>query len=531
MELAALHPAIPHILTLVFGFTACSVSGILSMGEGIVFMLLYNISRSSGLLGDNASYFNGLLLAQVLGFCTGLPIIFAGRHEMSLTLGYGILMTIVSLRFITMGVGLLLSGHEDAALGYAAAMFMMFSFVQLSHATLQFGEERALETGSAPASSPRRPDAILDASGTIVISTQDVYSAPHGHLLQPLNDHLLQLISKLAHCLRAHPHHLAPLYNASPRSTAHSCCNFILTTLFPDDGSPTTDRQMSAALAALIHAEASACTDTSLLLREDSLAALLVSSYCLRKQPQDFLSRLLHPIFCGVRAADTATSSSSGHQRHIHYGSAAVSEGTWSVGVIEACLRGMITEICARMHELPLGVKCSSAALVNAVSTLPQHQHQPLSHAAAIGSILFLRYIVPFTVQYGMQHPSAQRFFIDIGAALQKISNGTEFPAAHKLSSLNAALRELSATLHVSLLATCSACGQSHVTDIQLASLSSTTPEPLSCPSINLHDVDINNLRIIVPLERSVVVGKTTLCAEAGEEHVWGLRRTLTDCL
>ena len=46
MESTWLRPALPHALPLAFAFVSCFISGTLAIGEGIVFMLLYNISRS-----------------------------------------------------------------------------------------------------------------------------------------------------------------------------------------------------------------------------------------------------------------------------------------------------------------------------------------------------------------------------------------------------------------------------------------------------------------------------------------------------
>jgi hypothetical protein len=65
---------------------------------------------------------------------------------------------------------------------------------------------------------------------------------------------------------------------------------------------------------------------------------------------------------------------------------------------------------------------------------------------------VFLRGIVPYTIQHAAHHVFARQTFNDIASILQKISNGTQFSPAHKLSSFNPEIQTLSLKLHSSLL-------------------------------------------------------------------------------
>ena len=104
MEAVLQHITAPQMLPIAFGFISCLVSGTLALGEGIIFMLLYEVSRSYGLFGVNTSRFEGILFSLLISTFSQLPIVFAGRHEMSIVLGYGVCMGVVSLVFITLGV-------------------------------------------------------------------------------------------------------------------------------------------------------------------------------------------------------------------------------------------------------------------------------------------------------------------------------------------------------------------------------------------------------------------------------------------
>jgi hypothetical protein len=355
---------LPHQLTLVYAFVSCLVAGTLVIGEGIIFMLLYNISRSYGLFGDNTSRFKGVLLSQVISACSQLPIVFAGRHEMSTVLGYGLCMVVVSLSFITMGVGMLLSGHESEALMYAAAFFMLFSFYQLLKVAFEFGEERL--GSNSDAAEP----AQLDASGTYVISHQkntiEAVGIPYRH------------VAMLVRVIRQQPHCLAPLYHVGARADADVCARFIQSCVFADDGTASSDQKLSCCIAALITNEVSFCKDLTTLLREDSLASKMVGLYCRRRQSLAALSQILDPIFDGI----------------IRECPAPIADPLSVSLQLPAALTNIIAAICSRSHQLPLGVQQSTAALLRALHENQLHTNQPLSVASAAGSIVFLRCIV-----------------------------------------------------------------------------------------------------------------------------------------
>lgn len=417
----------PQFLPVVFGFVSCFVSGTLALGEGVIFMLLYEVSRSYGLFGVNTSRFEGVLFSLLISVFSQLPIIFAGRYEMSAVLGYGVCMALVSLCFITTGVGMLVSGHEEI-LGYAAAGFMVFSFFQLLKASLEFGEKRANDRS---AMSPRYHQVLLDSTGTAVISAH--------HSAAEFSHHQEHVVSELVRGFRDQPSSLSALHDVSPLANVDVCHRVIVNIIFPDDCSSYTDRRFSKCIASMVSSEASSCKDMATLLREDSLALKLMGAYCRRQDSQSIIGRILDPVFEAIvhdlSAADAA--SPAQQMRELH-----------------SALNKIIPKLCSCMHDLPLGVQESAAALVQSLLNRQHHQNQPLTLASAVGSLVFLRCIVPYTVDYGIKHAQVQRFFIDISSVLQKISNGAEFPPAHRLFEMNAAIKILSPTLHSSFMST-----------------------------------------------------------------------------
>ena len=64
--------------------------------------------------------------------------------------------------------------------------------------------------------------------------------------------------------------------------------------------------------------------------------------------------------------------------------------------LLRVSVGNIISEISARLLELPLGIQESSAALVRALRHHHHHHTQPLSVASAVGSIIFLRCVVPY---------------------------------------------------------------------------------------------------------------------------------------
>lgn len=252
MDSTWLHPALPHALPLAFAFASCFVSGTLAIGEGIVFMLLYNISRSYGLLGGGAPRFQGVLFSQLISAFSQLPVVFAGRHEMAIVLGYGVVMVIVSLCFITLGVGMLLSGQEDVFLLYSGGVFMLFSFWQILKCSVEFGEERL--NCAAPVSR----QVTLDPTGTSVISTLD-YSP----------ETLALDFSLLSRLLQSQPRSLSVLHDTSPPCNSDLCVKILQTVVFPDDNSSDTELMLCRCIASMLAAHVAACSDLSTLLRED----------------------------------------------------------------------------------------------------------------------------------------------------------------------------------------------------------------------------------------------------------------------
>jgi hypothetical protein len=77
--------------------------------------------------------------------------------------------------------------------------------------------------------------------------------------------------------------------------------------------------------------------------------------------------------------------------------------------------------------------------------------------ACSVGSIVFLRFIVPHIAMYDQlnsnslpssEHESVKSFFLDAASSLMKMSNGASFPLSHKLSNLNETVHDLSVNVH-----------------------------------------------------------------------------------
>jgi hypothetical protein len=485
METVLLNVMAPQYLPILFGFISCFVSGTLALGEGVIFMLLYEVSCSYGVFGVHSTRFQGVLFSLLISVFSQLPIIFAGRYEMSTVIGYGVCMALVSLCFITMGVSMLVSGHEDV-LAYAAVGFMGFSFYQLLKASLEFGEQRCDQRSPT---SPQCPQVLLDSTGTAVVSRQHG-SAEFSHRQK-------HLISELVLGLRHKPSGLAALLDVSPLANVELCHRVIITIVFPDDDSPNTDQMLSKCIASMVHAEASSCTDMTTLLREDSLASKLLGAYCSRKSSQLCLSRILDHVFEAV-ANDVSASDTASPAQHLRE--------------LRSALNKIVPEVCSRMHLLPLGVQDSAAALVQALLARQHHQKQPLTVAAAVGSLVFLRCVVPHTVAYGARHAHLQKFFVDISSILQKISNGAEFQPCHRLVEMNAVISVLSPALHASFMSTFAAV-TSRLAEVEAPpSCSSSSDAAFDLSDREDHARSKDDIRCFVHLLAASAAARATCC-------------------
>ena len=79
------------------------------------------------------------------------------------------------------------------------------------------------------------------------------------------------------------------MWSVGDKSSVDLCKKVILESVFPDDGSIDTDLQLGRLLGMFVLHEVENCKDFETLLRNNSLAALLSSSYCSRKSAQAFL--------------------------------------------------------------------------------------------------------------------------------------------------------------------------------------------------------------------------------------------------
>jgi hypothetical protein len=239
--------------------------------------------------------------------------------------------------------------------------------------------------------------------------------------------------------IREHPQFLSVLWDCSPKHTREICKKIILQHIFPEGGADFLEVQFAQLLHALFDAEVSGSLDLDKLLREDSLACVLSSAYGRRPRALSFARELLDPIFADP-LRDLAARVDSASE-------------SYDPAALDATLRKTVREISSRIQEFPVGFVFASSAIVGALKAHLQHQPgSSLTATSAVSSVLMLRYIVPFIVQYGHGYPpAAQAFFRDLGVAVQKACSGSKFSPNHKLELLNAALAELSPVLEDAL--------------------------------------------------------------------------------
>ena len=266
---------------------------------------------------------------------------------------------------------------------------------------------------------------------------------------RPSDDVVLSIASKVFINLRVKPDCLSSVWSVDDKSSVDLCKKVILESVFPDDGSIDTDLQLGRLLGMFVLHEVENCKDFETLLRSNSLAALLSSSYCSRKSAQAFLEELLNPILKDVV-----------HDPRIH------SEESERTVLLQQALHRIVSVICSKIHSLPIGLSFIAENIFAGLSTHASHNDdaqdvRELSAACAIGSIVFLRFIVPHVTMYAQHHAdtlpsseqaSMQRFLLQLGSSLQKMSNGTLFPAAHKLVLLNETVKDLTVNVQSAFL-------------------------------------------------------------------------------
>jgi len=266
---------------------------------------------------------------------------------------------------------------------------------------------------------------------------------------RPGDDVLLNIASNVFINLRLKPDCLSSLWSVEDKTSVNLCKKVILETVFPDDGSIDTDLQLGRLMGMFVLHEVEHCKDVDTLLRDNSLAALLSSSYCNRKSAQAFLEEFLNPILKDVVL-----------DPKIH------SEGSERTVLLQQSLHRIVSIICSKVHFLPIGL---AFVAENIFAGLKAHAFdegdaqdvRELSAACAVGSIVFLRFIVPHVTMYARNHANAlpssdqtamQRFLLELGSSLQKMSNGTSFPASHNLVMLNETVNDLTVSVQSAFL-------------------------------------------------------------------------------
>ena len=309
--------------------------------------------------------------------------------------------------------------------------------------------------------------------------------------VQPTLHSAANLFSQLRH----NPHFMNVLWDSRPKRNEEICKKIILQNIFPEDADECgqLDGQFAQLLHSLFQAEVAGCTDLNRVLREDSLACVLAAAYGRRERAQSFARELLEPIF-----AESLRDSS------IRIGSTSES---YSLELLDATFKKSIVAICSRIEEFPVGFVFSSSAIVNALKSHPQNIGTSLSATSAVGAVVFLRYIVPFVVQYGQgRQPVAERFFCDLGNVLQKSCSRSTFAPNHKNESLNATLQEVSVNLEEAFARLSSlpplpaSAHQSTSTNATLES-----PHEVDAEELYLFVSSLSSMKSIAPLPSSVL--------------------------
>ena len=250
-----------------------------------------------------------------------------------------------------------------------------------------------------------------------------------------LSESTLRSASNLFAQIRQNPQSLTVLWDCGSKANVEICKKIVLQHIFPEDSGHGNARQFARLLYMLFEAEVAGSTDLKYLLRENSLACVLAAAYGRGKLAESFARELLDPIF-----VETLREPS------IRIGSTSES---YDAALLDATLKKAVVALCSRMHELPIGFACASSAIVSALRSHPLNEvGKSLSATSAVGAIVFLRYLVPFVIQYGQgRQPVAQRFFIDLGSTMQKVSNSSTFASNHKHASMNTTIEQLAAML------------------------------------------------------------------------------------
>ena len=258
------------------------------------------------------------------------------------------------------------------------------------------------------------------------------------------DDVVLRTSSNVFINLRLNPSSLSALSGKLDSSGIALCQSVILESLFPDDGSIETDLQLSRLLGQFIFLEVAACKDLETLLRDNSLSALLASSYCKRKSAQTFLLENLNPIL-----RDTVLDP------NIH------GEDAERIELMQQLLQRIVSVVCAKVHSLPIGLAFISENIyagMKAHAYTDNDSQDAREHiaACAVGSIVFLRFIVPHIAMHyqanpsnlpSSEHAAVQKFFVEAASCLMKMSNGTIFPPTHKLSVVNQTVKDLTSSV------------------------------------------------------------------------------------
>jgi fucose permease len=270
-----------------------------------------------------------------------------------------------------------------------------------------------------------------------------MHSSPASFEMQSLPTgplHPLSLYSsRLFIALIQNPAVVGCLGRLEARGDVDVCKRVIVEIIFPPSQShlQTRPRPFSVCLSSLFATEISACTDLKRLLRENSLACIVGSSYCKSSVPRDFLAATLKPIFDLALQHPSLQGPSQGNV----------------TGLFVSVLRRVIEEIRGSINSstdssrvtIPDTIIASSLAIAAALKAHPLHNPpQTPSVESAVASFVFLRFIVPFVVSFGVGRPQPQqKFFVDLGTVLQKLCSHSSFGPGHNLEFLNGEMGSL----------------------------------------------------------------------------------------
>lgn len=135
----------------IFAFGANVVSGVTNFGDGVFFIICWNLFGEFGPVNpDKYTYIDAILYSSMLPLASIPALVYAARTEMWLTNGYGLAHSATAAFSSVLGVWFLLYVNPSVAEDSAGVLFCIFTAWKLIPAMLDLGIARRRKTNGAP---------------------------------------------------------------------------------------------------------------------------------------------------------------------------------------------------------------------------------------------------------------------------------------------------------------------------------------------------------------------------------------------